>query len=131
MPNLPSRSTSSRFLLFKGRIPHRDLVLKLDGVAHLAKVDWLRCGEDGGLLRKVPVMWVVQRILDEVPHEHFDLRGRLLGTLQLVRGDASVVDMAGLGGISEGDGVVVDFDGAFAGLFVRAVGGGECAAEAY
>ena len=73
--------TFRNFLLEFGRIP--------DG----AEVDRIRRSENGGLLRKVAVMWVVQRVLDEVPHEHLYLSGWRFVPLEVIRGNEFVIGM--------------------------------------
>jgi hypothetical protein len=88
MPNL---SAWSLVVCTICRIPPRDLILKLYRVAHGAEVDRVarRC-EDGCLLWKIPIVGVVQRILDKIAHEHLDACWWFRVPLEVIRRDARI-----------------------------------------
>jgi hypothetical protein len=44
---------------------------------------------------------VVERVLDEVAHEHFDARGRFGVPLEVVGRDAGICDVLWIGGLIE------------------------------
>ena len=107
MPNL---SAWSLIVCTIRRIPPRNLILKLYRVAHGTKGDGIPCGcKDGCLLRKIPIVGVVQRVLDKIAHEHLDACWRFRVPFEVVRRDARVCCVFGIGClIEEYFGVVVE-----------------------
>ena len=67
-------------------------------------------GNDSCAFREIAVVGVVQRVLDVVADQHFDSPLRVFECLQVIRCDAFVVDVLGIGDIVEVDlGIKVEF----------------------
>ena len=107
MPNLSSRTLVICTIC---RIPPRNLILKLCRVVHGTEVDGVpRRRKNGCLLWEIPIVGVVQRVLDKIAHEHLDACWWLRVPLKVVRRDARICRVLGIRGlIEEYLGVVVE-----------------------
>lgn len=116
---VPYLSTWPLLLRLELFIPSRHFILELYSIAHLTKVDWFRCSKDGGLLREIAIVRVVQRIFYEVSHQHLDFSGRCAETFQVIRSDSLIVNMGYVRRVRKRDRIVVDLDGWLLGLLPR------------
>ena len=106
---VPDLSAWSLIVCTICRIPPCNLILKLYRVAHGAEIDRVPCRrKNGRLLWKIPIVGIVQRVLDKIAHEHLDACWWFRVPFEVVRRDARICRMFGIGClIKEYLGVVV------------------------
>ena len=70
------------------------LILEFDRISKRGKFQTaLGGGEYSSLVREVAIIWVVQRILNEVPNEHLDAVRRICIALEIIGRCKFVVDI--------------------------------------
>ena len=91
-------------------VPLCYLFLKFNRISQRRKVE---CSvvrvENRSLLRKVAIVWVIQRVLDEVTDEHLDTTRRSAVLLQIIGRDAWIAGVVSGRGVYERHLVVVPF----------------------